>query len=47
MKGLSKLTEARYKSGAATTAEALGTGFYVAEAQLWLAEAKDKGGKKR
>jgi hypothetical protein len=40
MEALRKLTVSRYHSGITTYAEVVGTGYYVAEARLWLAEAR-------
>jgi hypothetical protein len=40
MKALREIALARYKAGQASQADALGAGFYVAEAELWLARAK-------
>ncbi|HJZ58680.1 MAG TPA: efflux RND transporter periplasmic adaptor subunit [Gemmataceae bacterium] len=40
MKELRKLAEARYQAGQSTHADVLGVDFYLAEARLWLAQAK-------
>jgi outer membrane protein TolC len=42
MKDLRKAAVKRYQAGQAPQADPLGAGFYVAEAELWLAQAKDK-----
>jgi hypothetical protein len=42
MKDLRKISEERYKQGAAIHADVVATDYYVAEATLWLAQAKTK-----
>jgi hypothetical protein len=42
MKELRKVALARYRAGHATHTEALAGEFYVAEAELWLAQAKTR-----
>jgi hypothetical protein len=42
MKDLRKIAEERYRQGAAIHADVVATDYYVAEAALWLAQAKTK-----
>jgi outer membrane protein TolC len=42
MKDLREAAVKRYQAGQAPQADPLGAGFYVAEAELWLAQARDR-----
>jgi outer membrane protein TolC len=42
MKDLRKITEERYTLGHAIQADVLAADYYIAEATLWLAQAKTK-----